>query len=99
MGEGARRAIAGAAARGGLGGARSLDAGRGSFGPRSAGRRGRDRRARNPGRAAVEPGARAAAADRKRVGSGKSVSVSLDLGGRRIIKKKRKSMCKTTNEH
>src|SRR3546814_17379277 len=31
-----------------------------------------------------------AAADRKSVGSGKSVSVRVDLGGRRIIKKKNK---------
>src|SRR3546814_18668729 len=33
--------------------------------------------------------ARAGAADRKRVVSGKSVSVRVDLGGRRIIKKKK----------
>src|SRR3546814_1979619 len=33
-----------------------------------------------------------AARDRKRVVSGKSVSVRVDLGGRRIIKKKKKSL-------
>src|SRR3546814_16516730 len=40
-----------------------------------------------PGREA-RPGQGHAAADRKSVGKGKSVSVRLDLGGRRIIKHK-----------
>src|SRR3546814_13097029 len=44
---------------------------------------------RTTGADAVEPG-RCDRADRKSVVSGKSVSVRVDLGGRRIIKKKKK---------
>src|SRR3546814_18886178 len=40
-------------------------------------------------RQAARPGAKMQPADRKRVVEGKSVSVSVDLGGRRIIKKKK----------
>src|SRR3546814_18115362 len=36
--------------------------------------------------------------DRKSVVSGKSVSVRVDLGGRRILKKKRQKIATTTNE-
>src|SRR3546814_14100663 len=33
--------------------------------------------------------------DRKSVGEGKSVSVSVDIGGRRILKKNNKNLCNT----
>src|SRR3546814_16556960 len=35
--------------------------------------------------------------DRKSVGEGKSVSVRVDLGGRRLLKKKNKNYTQTTN--
>src|SRR3546814_16595743 len=38
----------------------------------------------------IDPGATPRAGDRKSVGSGKGVSVRVDLGGRRILKKKTK---------
>src|SRR3546814_17293980 len=54
------------------------------------------RHARRPavqrnGQAAASRSEEAVHRERKRVVEGKSVSVSVDLGGRRIIKKKRKS--------
>src|SRR3546814_11290633 len=55
---------------------------------------------RHPGRALAEVDA-AVRADRKSVVSGKSVSVRVDLGGRRIIKQKTKTSdkYKTLTEH
>src|SRR3546814_12159404 len=44
-------------------------------------------------RHAAEAGDRRRGQDRKSVVSGKSVSVRVDLGGRRIIKKKKKKQC------
>src|SRR3546814_15588490 len=54
----------------------------------AADRAGRDLRGRRGTRSRTGPGCRRSAIDRKRVGSGKSVSVRVDLGGGRIIKKK-----------